>query len=253
MKQHPTLAENVNASSHRFWLKAACPYFSFSSRRASSSGSSPPGNGLHSTAMARHSAASHPPRSRARGGGCTEPWMSKPARARRCAAPAIFRPRQSRSDFSAPAKQLPGNFFLTRSSQRRRHVEPGEGGADPFVQAPVTFRRLEPMPVVLRRKYQAVGPVPRRAPPRPRRSGAAPAGAAGSARRPGCIFARSQTSPPAPSNCRSAAPAAPVAGPIPAGPRPAPCCKRALPLRTRSNTRFPRVNLESSVPSDKGS
>ena len=85
--------------------------------------------------------------------------MSNPARTRRCAAPAIFRPRQSRSDFSAPAN-TPGNFFLTRRGQRRRYVEPGEGGADPFVQAPVAFRRLEPVPVVLRRKYQAVGPVP---------------------------------------------------------------------------------------------
>src|ERR1039458_3195080 len=58
-----------------------------------------------------------------------------------------------------PGKTMAWNFFLTRSSQGRRHVEAGEGGANPLVQAPVTFRRAEAAPFVLRRKYQAVSPV----------------------------------------------------------------------------------------------
>src|SRR5665213_2089702 len=46
------------------------------------------------------------------GGGWTEPWISRPNLFLRCAAPAIFLPRQSRSDFSWPAKHSPGADFL---------------------------------------------------------------------------------------------------------------------------------------------
>ena len=58
---------------HRFWLKAAWAYFSFSRRRARSSGSRPAGSGFHSASLVRQRAVSHADRSSATGGGCTEP------------------------------------------------------------------------------------------------------------------------------------------------------------------------------------
>ena len=158
-----------------------------------------------------------------RGGGWMEPWMSRPSRLRRCAAPAIFLPCQSKSNFSWPTKHWPGRDFWQHGRKLGHHAHFGKRQPQPVMDAPVTFRGLERMPFVAGRKNGTVGPVrimrhdaaARRTPDeRAQVRGAPP---------PRHISGNNQMSPPVPSSHRNATRAPANAAWPRATPRPAPC------------------------------